>query len=131
MTSLSISANIPAGVSLFGKELSDLQAGISFGTDSVTGTLHYVEDYTGFSGDPELQEGNYLAMYVNCPDVEGVTYTVTLSNPVELDEDQTIVLRIRDKSTQTITVVASKEGYESVTKTFSLTGLTCEEKGNG
>lgn len=112
--------------------MSDLQKDIVFGTNSVTGTLHYVEGYTGFdSSNPELQEGNYLAFYANVPNVTGVTYTVTLTNPVVLDEDQTIILRIRDKSTQTVRVVASKEGYQSVTKLFALDQLVCEPKGEG
>lgn len=51
---------------------------------------------------------------------------MTVTNPVTLDPDGIVVLRIADKATQTITVVASKEGYESVTKVFTLTGLTCE-----
>ena len=41
-----------------------------------------------------------------------------------LDEDGLYVGRIADKSTQTLKVVASKTGYASITKTYSLTGLT-------
>ena len=60
------------------------------------------------------------------PDAEGVTITVTVTDPVTLDEDGIVVLRIADKSTQTIKVVASKEGFKSVTKVYGLSGLTVE-----
>lgn len=95
--------------------------------NGLTGTLKYVDDYTGFSGDPELQEGNYLVFHTAVPDVEGVTITAKMDNTSTLDEDGIGVFRVRDKSSQTLTIVASKEGYESVTKVYSLAGLTCEE----
>ena len=107
---------------LFGKTASQLQSDIVVGDDSITGTLLYVDDYTGFSGDPSLQSGNYIALHAET-NVSGATIVVTLTNPVTLDPDGDVVLRVRDKSTQTITVVASKEGYENVTKTFSLDEL--------
>jgi len=97
----------------------------------ITGTLKYVDDYTGFSGDPDLQEGNYLVFHAEVPDEDGVTITATMDNTSTLDSDGIAVFRVRDKSTQTLTVVASKEGYESVTKVYSLSGLTCEENGQG
>ena len=88
--------------------------------------MKYVDDYTGFSGDPELQSGNYLALHIEVPNVPDVTIEVTVTNPVILDDDGLVVLRIADKSTQTITVVASKDGCESVTKVYSLNRLTVE-----
>ena len=122
---MSVDTNIPEGVSLFGKELDDLQENIVIGDTGISGTLKYVTGYTGFSGDPDLQQGNFLALHVNVP--ADATVTVKLTNTVTLDEDRTIVLRIADKSSQTITIVVSKAGAESITKTFSLTGLTCNE----
>ena len=56
---------IPDGVSLLGKELSDLQSGVSVGQDAIAGTLKYVTGYTGFSGDPAEQEGHYLALHID------------------------------------------------------------------
>lgn len=53
---------------------------------------------------------------------------MTVTNPVVLDDDGIVVLRIADKSSQTITVVASKDGYDDVTKTYSLENLICEEQ---
>lgn len=106
-----------------------MQENIVIGEDTISGTLKYVSDYTGFSGNPELQSGHYIALHIDVPDVEDVTIQVTLTGTATLDEDRTIVLYIADQSTQTITVVASKEGYESVTKTFALTGLTLSPAG--
>lgn len=127
MTGLSVDANIGVSVDLFGKTVGDLQEGVVIGNDTITGTLKYVGDYTGFSSDTELQSGNYIAIHADVPGVDDVTITVTVTNPVTLDEDGIAVLRIADKSSQTITVVASKEGYDSVTKTFGLDSLTCLE----
>lgn len=124
---MTVDVEIAPDEDLFGKVLSDLQDDIEIGDDSITGTLKYVDDYTGFSGDQALQSGNYIAVHASVPEVDDVTITVKVTNLVVLDEDGIAVLRIADKSSQTITVVASKEGYESVTKVFNLSGLTCDE----
>ena len=86
-----------------------------------------MDDYTGFSGNPELQEGNFLVFHAEVPDVEGVTITATMDNTSTLDEDGIAVFRVRDKSTQRLTLGASKSGYTSYTKQYTLSGLTCEE----
>ena len=127
MTGLTVDTEIAADKDLLGKVISDLQSDIVIGTSAITGTLKYVADYSGFNGEGDpLSSGNYIALHITVPDVEDATITVTVTNPVVLDEDGIVILRIADKSTQTITVVASKQGYESVTKVFSLTGLTCQ-----
>ena len=123
---MTVDTNIDAAEDLFGKVISDLQSNVSVGESAITGHLNYVSEYTGFSGDVALQSGNYLALHASVPDVEDVTITVKLTNPVTLDADGQIVLRIADKDSQTVTVVASKEGYDSVTKVFSLSGLTVD-----
>lgn len=123
---MSVDADIDANEDLFGKTVSDLQENIVVGDNAITGTLKYVADYSSAFGS-DLDSGNYIALHCEVPDVEDVTITVTVTNPVTLDPDGLAVLRIADKSSQTITVVASKEGYTSDTKVFSLTGLTCEE----
>lgn len=128
MTGLTVDADVDSSVDLFGKSVTDFQENIVIGDSAITGTLKYVSDYTGFSGDTNLQSGNYIVLHMDVPDVDNVTITVTVTNPVVLDNDRIAVLRIADKSTQTITVVASKEGYESITKVFDLTGLTCAEE---
>ena len=124
---MSIDADISTSVDLLGKTVDQLQSSITVGADSVSGTLLYVDDYTGFSEDTELQSGNYLALHFEVPEADDATITVVLSDDPEatnvLDEDGIAVLRITDTD-QTVSVTASKTGYESVTKTYSLTGLT-------
>lgn len=115
---------------VLGADVADLQSNIAVTSDLVTGTLHYYTGYTGFSGDPDLQEGNFLAMKVdNVP--EGATMTVELehgySGPVELDSDLNFVLRIADKDNQIVKVTASKDS-DHFSKEFLLTHLTCESE---
>ena len=113
---------------LFEKSVSDLQANVVVGEDSITGTLKHVTGYTGFSSNVSEQTGNYLALKV-----EGVpdnsTTVVELvggtKGPVTLDKDMNIVLLIKNKDTQQVKVTVTKD-QESVTKTYSLTGLTLE-----
>jgi hypothetical protein len=125
LTGLTVDVDIASDTDLFGKTVSDLQSDIVIGSDEITGTLNYIDDYSSaFSG--ELSSGNFIAIHASVPDVEDVTITVKVTNPVTLDDDGIAVLRIADKSSQTITVVASKEGYTSVQKVFGLSGLTCE-----
>lgn len=117
---------IPDGVSLLGKELDDLQSGVGVGGSDITGTLKYVTGYTGFSGDPAEQSGHYLVLHIDT-DVEGATIQVELiggkHGPVTLDSDRTLISRISNKS-QKIKITASKEDYPTVTKTYTLGGLT-------
>lgn len=84
--------------------------------------------YTGFSGIESEQSGNFLALHIDT-EVEGATITVELvggvNGAVTLDSDRTIILRIKNKS-QKIKIIASKEGYDTITKTYSLSGLTLE-----
>ena len=108
---------------LFGKKIGDLQENIAIGEDAITGTLNYIADYSGFSGDPSETSGNYLVLHATSDD--GATISVTVTNPVTLEDDGIVVLRIRDKDSQTVTVVASKDGYATTTKVYSLTGLIC------
>lgn len=124
--SLSVVPITDSTVDLFGVDCTDLQDNIVIGSDNtISGTLKAVTGYTGFSGDETLQSGNYIALKATA-NVSGTTITAKLTNTVTLDADGMIVLRIADKSTQKITFVASKSGYNTVTKTFTLTGLTCQ-----
>lgn len=130
MTGLTVDASIGASVDLFGKTADDLQSGIVVDDDNnaIRGTLNYIADYSSaYSGDEA--HGNYLVLHCEVPGEEGVTITSELVNgthgPVTLDSDGIVISRITNKSTQTIKVVASKQGYDSVTKTFGLKGLTC------
>lgn len=115
---------------VLGKTVAELQTGVTISGDAISGTLAYVDDYTGFSGNPAEQAGNYLVLKATTENASD-TITVelvggTVGHPVELDSDRNIVIRITNPSTQTIKVVAT-DGEHSVTKTYSLTGLTLED----
>ena len=113
--------------SLLGKLASDLQANVTISGDVISGQLKYVTGYTGFSGNPAEQEGNYLALRVGGVDPSD-TVTVellggTVGHPVTLDSDRNIVLRIANTETQQIKVVLN----DADTKTYKLTGLELAE----
>ena len=54
--------------------------------------------YTGFSGDPAEQEGNYLAIHFEDDSASSISVKVVGSehDPVTLDEDGILVVRIRE-----------------------------------
>ena len=128
---MSVDADIPASEDLFGKTVSDLQTGVRVGSNAITGTLKYVEDYTGFSSKTEEQSGNYLVIHAADADADSVTVEVVggTSGPRTLDSDGIIVLRIANKNTQSVQVKSYKNGAVIATKNFSLTGLTLEAAG--
>lgn len=105
---------------------------MSVGGQDIGGTLKYVTDYTGFSGDPAEQQGNYLVLHIDT-DVEDATIEVELiggdHGSTTLDSDRTIIFRIKNKS-QKIKITASKEGYPTVSKTYTLGGVTLESASN-
>ena len=113
---------------LFGKKVSDLQSNIVIGENAISGSLKHVTGYTEFSSKTSEQEGHYLALKFDVTPVDAVT-TVELvggtKGPVTLDADKNIVLLIKSNTTQSIKVVSTKDGA-SVTKTYTLTGLTLE-----
>ncbi len=125
--SLAVDTDDLSGISVLGKDEDDLQSGIEIGENVITGTTKYVTGYTGFSGDPALQSGHYLALHAACGDEEGVTYTFYLTGgidgPKTLDEDGLMILRMVDPLNQSIVITATKSG-KSYTKTWSLRGLT-------
>lgn len=120
---LSLDFDIDPSENLFGKTVSDLQSDIELDGDEITGTLKYVADYSSAFG-PGMDSGNYLAIHASVPDVEDVTITVTVNQESVLDPDGICVCYIGDKDSQTVKVVASKEGYEDVEKVYGLSGLT-------
>jgi len=110
---------------VLGETVSDLQTGISISNGTVSGTLKYVTGFTGYSSDPDLQSGNFLALKVESE--TGATVKVRMGeNEKTLDEDMNFVARITDKDTQTITVTTTI-GVHSNSVTLALTGLTLNE----
>ena len=79
---LSVDADIEDSVDLFGKKASDLQKGVFIDDGKVFGTVKYVKDYTGFSGNPKEQQGYYLVLHYECEDADSIKV-----NGVTLDDD--------------------------------------------
>lgn len=127
---MSLSSDIDDETSLLGKYVTDLQEDVEIAGGVITGTLHYVTGYTGFSGDPAEQEGNYLA--VVCEASEGDTITAELiggqHGPVTLDPDGILIARITDPATQKLRFTATGTDGTTETKEYSLSGLTLEEE---
>ena len=127
---MSLSSDIDNETSLLGKYVTDLQEDVEIAGGVITGTLHYVTEYTGFSGDPAEQEGNYLA--VVCEASEGDTITAELiggqHGPVTLDPDGILIARITDPATQKLRFTATGVDGTTETKEYSLSGLTLEEE---
>lgn len=124
---LEADADIADEVDVFGKSASDLQTNIVVGTDKITGTLKYVDDFTGFSDNPEEQEGNFLVIHC-ATDLPGDTITAQLEGeePIELEDDGLAVFRITDTSKKII--VTAERGDETVTKTYSISDLVLEQE---
>ena len=128
MTGLKVSTTIPSGIDLLGKTLSELQENVVVGDANITGTLHHITGWTEFSGDQTEQNGNFIALYVDCPGVDGATYKAQViggtHGEVTLDSDQTIIFRIANRS-QKIKVTVEADG-DSYSRTYGLGGMTLE-----
>lgn len=127
MSGLTADSDIDPTTDLFGKTVTDFQSDIEIEDTSVSGILNYIDDYSSAGYTGEEASGNYLVLHFEVPDVDGVEIQTTTNGRTNtLDEDGILIARIADKDSQTITVVASKEGYASVTKVYDLSGLICE-----
>lgn len=129
MNGLTADADIDPTEDFWGKTVSDFQSDIEISGLSVSGILNYIDDYSaaGYTGDEAY--GNYIVLHFSVPNVDDAVIQTTInSRTVTLDDDGILIAHIADKDSQTIEVVASKEGYESVTKTYELSGLICEEE---
>ena len=115
---------------ILGKQVSDLQTGIVVNDTFITGALNYVTGYTGYSEDPELQEGYFLAL--KCEATEDSTTTVELvggsGSAVELDEDMNVVIRITNTREHSVRFVTTTEDGVAVEKTFELSMLELIEE---
>ena len=131
LSALEVDADIGAAVDLLGKVVGDLQADVVVGVREITGKLNYIDDYTGFSGDPAEQEGWYLVVHAEVPNVSDVTIKLKHSNK-ESDKvldpsDGILILRVTDEAIQThevLTFTAYKDGYAPFSKSFDLSKLT-------
>jgi len=108
--------------------VADLQSDVAIEDGVVSGTLSLVDlSALGYS-DP----GNFLVLAAsNDNDVEGVTYTCTLTDSqgtdtIELDEDGKVIIPVTSTEA-TVTFTATKEGYVTDEITLDLSGLTLED----
>lgn len=115
---------------VLGKTVAELQSGVKISGSTISGTLNNIDGYIEFSGNVAEQSGHYLVIRADTGNASD-TITVeliggTVGHPVTLDSDRNIVLRIANTSTQSVKVVAT-DGKHTVTKSYSLTGLTLAE----
>ena len=110
---------IAVDTDLLGKVVGDLQSDIVVGDDEITGTLKYVTGYTGFSGESELQSGNYLALHITTNDGADISVELIggMYGPVTLDEDGIIILKISNKE-QRVKIVSG-----NMIKEYSLANI--------
>ena len=73
-----------------------MQEGVTVADGVIGGTLHYVTGYTGFSGLPEEQEGNYLAVHAAAEDATSIAVRPLggTQDPAELDSDGLYILKV-------------------------------------
>lgn len=119
---------MPGYESAYGVDISDLQTGITVGNDGITGTLAKITDGTIWdSGTWGVDEATGHFLCLNFEGDEGATMTVEVvggtNGPVNLPADERWgVFRIT--STSQKIKVTSTIGGKTITKTYSLAGLT-------
>ena len=124
-----VDPDIAVDFDLLGKVVTDLQALVVVSGNNILGTLHYIDDYTGFSGDPEEQVGHFLAFKVDYPlDYDSLTVETVAQGEQTLDPDKTMVLRIVKKAP--FTVRAYKDSKCVAFKSYNVDQLVLEPAEN-
>ena len=125
MITLSVDADISGETDLLGKSVTDLQEDITVSDDAITGTLKFATGYTGFSGDENLQSGNYIVLHAEADRGAVISAEVIggYFGPVTLDTDGILIARIESTS-QSIRFVGMKAGKITAVKTLSLSDVT-------
>ena len=135
--SLAINATFTEHQELYGKTVETLQEEVKIVGSTIYGTCHYVTGYTGFSGDTEEQQGNYLAINVTAESgalvksrlVGGKNTGWTTHGTVgDGGYDGLLVARLGAEKPyydQVIEVQATKSGV-TTTRRFHLSQLVCE-----
>lgn len=127
---IALNFDIAADFDLLGKVISDLQKDYGVSVNSIIATLKYITDYTGFSGDPELQEGNFLAFKVDYP-AAYTTLTVQFDGKPEqvMDSDRTHVQRFGSAPVGKSVIVRAYNGDTLVdAKKYDLSQIKLEPK---
>ena len=112
-------------ITVLGKLVSDVQQNVFVNDNSIQGTLKYVSNWTGYSGDPEENSGYFVVLKYEASD--GATTTIQtiggyhddLIKP--LDVDMQSVTKFKDNK-QKLKIVTTLEG-ETITKILSFSGL--------
>lgn len=130
MTGLTVNDTISdSDLSVTGKTVSDLQSDVKFGANAITGTLKYIENWTWFDSDPEINTGNFLVFKAALTGADKITAELingkVTHGPQELDSDGIGIFHITNKDTELVQVVAYKNGM-TCQKLYSLSGLTLE-----
>lgn len=110
--------------------MSDLQTNVAIANGKATGSLKHITDYTGFSDDPELQEGHYIALHWSDPEQNVTSLKVGIVpssigiEPVEClsDTDRNGVFRVTNKNNQVIRIIQSDGTHEHI-QNISLKGV--------
>ena len=110
---------------ILGKAVSALQSDVIVHDKFIKGTLHYITGYTQYSDVEAEQSGNYLALKFDVSDGATTTIQITGKEPVTLDSSKNAVFRVENKNSQKIKVVTTL-GDDTITKVYSLSGLTVE-----
>ena len=107
-----------------------MQSGITIDpvTNVISGTLKYVTGYTQWSGESELQSGNYLALKFTPAEDSTLTWKTQLVGgqfgEVALDSDMNCVYRVTSTSQEVELNGYDANGNLVVSFHYPLTGLT-------
>ena len=114
-----------SSATILGKAVTELQENVYVNENSIQGVLNYVTDFTAFSGDPEEQNGHYIALQFEAS--EGAVVTIQTigglndERVVTLDSDMDAVIYVKS-SKQKLRVSCSLNG-DTINKTLSFSGL--------
>ena len=125
---MTVKADVPSTTDLLGKVVTDLQSNVRVRGSNVTGTLKYVDDYTGFDpSNPDLQVGNYLVLHMTSS-VEDATISAKLSGDfATLDSDGILILRVTEETKELPLIVkAEKAGYTTTIDNYNISRLTLQ-----
>ena len=130
MTGLTVNDTISdSDLSVTGKTVSDLQSDVKFGANAIKGTLKYIQNWTWFDSNPEINTGNFLVFKAALTGADKITAELINSKvthgPQELDSDGIAIFHITNKDAEMVQVVAYKDGMTQ-SKLYSLSGLTLE-----
>lgn len=115
---------------VLGKSVATLQSSVSFDNiaGTVSGTLLYADEFTGYSEVEAEQEGHYVVIAIDTSET-GVTYKAILGTDgvtKTFSANKDVVLRVETPA-QALLITAEKDGRPTVEKLFT-TNFTLEEE---